>query len=528
MLRFFIALFTCIVFTHSHAQEKDSIFNNYASTFRQLISEEKYNEAKLIGFEILKYQKEKNLSDPKIGVNYERIGVGYESIGFAYNKLKQYDSAHYYYQLSLKSFLDHSGKEDYNTATVRCLNCEVYYNQNQLNEAKKECIKASSTFQDLPRKDYFIIDNYFLLYKIFRKLNEPTIAFNFIAKAINTARMEYKEPYQDLPLYFKELGTCHLEINNFEKAEEYFNTSITYANQLNDQNKIITDYYFIAEVYRRVGEPNTSTNFVLKAINKNQTASISEYAKGINKMNLFSCLGMLCSMENKIDSAIYYFDAIQDVVSPLYSTNEFPGIKEYFFEYGKNLSKKEKWDKAKASFNSSLKLIGNSSTYSDINLKAATFLELANIYNKQEQIDSSIFYVEKYKTTLSLSNIDGYLKFIQKERKCDSLIFRKNYNEAINLYKNILEVDSKIFNKNDPRVGDIYFKIGEVYAKLKKYNKAIESTWKAYNIYATENNNKNANCTKALDKTLEYYFQISDLKEYLKVKELLKSFEYYE
>jgi len=131
------------------------------------------------------------------------------------------------------------------------------------------------------------------------------LSITYAKEGLNqSSKTKTKELYQVI-------SVSHLDLKNYELAEEYYNSSIEHINP--PEQPLSNDYNLIGEITRLKGQPKLSTHYFWKAIETANQNSLPIY---------YNNLGLAYLELNEMDSSLYYLNLAGNLILDLNLINE--------------------------------------------------------------------------------------------------------------------------------------------------------------------------------------------------------------
>jgi tetratricopeptide (TPR) repeat protein len=291
--------------------------------------------------------------------------------------------------------------------------------------------------------------------------------FNNANKYYSKSLIEYKKikNLNGEAVVLNNLGNISKEQGNFVKAIDYYTTSLRIDEKLNNQSEIASCLNNIGILYANENEYELAINYYKRSVNiRRKIKDFKGLASPINN------LGNIYEYQKQYYKAIKYYRISYELekkfnnkIGELTSLINIASVYKQIGDLNKNNSKifYQKSEDLTKKVITSLKHIGNN------NLTAFSYINLASIYLKQNQIENSI---KNGEIALKRAKISGSVKYIKESSEILYISYRENkeYDKSLVMHELFVKMNDSIFNaKNQDEIIRQEYKY--------KYDKQLEA-----------------------------------------------------
>ncbi len=300
----------CFHFFNRYLPTTKNKWRNLHDQYHSLKNKNHYDEA------TVKIKKAISFSNEHFGAIHNKTYISLNDLTDIYITTSQWDRAE---EIGLKAY--ETGEKLYNRKNLKCVRSilnlgEIQYYRRKYVEAEKWYNLALSVQQNLGDKDNKIISTLHWLISLYQVLNKDNQVIASYEKILDICGSK-KDKYFDTRIStLLSLGRFYNGLQNDLKADEYFNTALSLANEDMELENEITSFVYIA-----VGNYYSRKNF--KKAEKILFQSADRYRKKFGEENegvadVYTHLGHLYKNQKKYDLAEKYYTLSMKINEKLY------------------------------------------------------------------------------------------------------------------------------------------------------------------------------------------------------------------
>ncbi len=365
--------------------------------------------------------------------------------------------------------------EKLNTAVgsekIRLLNIAsekaLSFNSQKSLEYSQHAIQLAKKIKD----DEGLAISYNNLARIYQKNKNYQLSINYFNKAIEIYKRTNNKEF--ITVIKSNIAVILYLTNRIGDMKEYIVQIETEVATIKNLNTIKSIYDILFSIYY-------SQNQIDKAINNRLTLfkRISDDADDEFKIAIYHDLSKAYLRKNDYSNSLKY--SLKEL-SLKEKTGNTDDIESFHFKVAQIYSMDFQFDKAKEHIQSALDI---SISQNDILSQIKAYTNMANIYNKQNNIDSSIYYYNTALSVIKSNNVDTNLGIIYNNL---GLAYKeiKDFDNALKFCQ--LALNEKIASQDN----NIFFpltSIAEIYLNKDLIDKAFEYAQQANSIAITTKN----------------------------------------
>jgi tetratricopeptide (TPR) repeat protein len=277
-----------------------------------------------------------------------------------------------------------------------------------------------------------------------------------------------------------ELGNCEYELGNYNKAMEYFESSllIFLKNHGDKHNSIALSYLNIAKIFESKGDYYKAIEYLEK--------SLIIYINNLGFEHSFvstayNNIGNIWNLLHNYEKAIEYYEKSLNIDLKTIGSIH-PEVATTYNNIGFLFGSKKEFEDAlinhKKSLDIRLKYFGENHLET-----AISYGNIAQIYASKGELDKAIIFQKKCLKIL-LKKLGPNHQYVATAyngigKTCD---LKGDYDKAIINFEKSIRIYKKTIGENHSFVATVYNNIGNVFKKIEKYEDAIVNFEKAYLI----------------------------------------------